>query len=129
MEFSKEEIIITPLPPASAETSKHDICKICTLYSGSGGNCTYISAGRSKILIDAGKSARTLLISGLIGGLYDFIVATFGAWSETISTTVTHIGQTIADRAKLVLKLNTGAAVLGLGYIVGLKYAFIISAE
>ena len=73
-----------------------------------------------------GKSARTLLVSGLIGGLYDFIVATFGAWSETISTTVTHIGQTIADRAKLVLKLNTGAAVLGLGYIVGLKYAFII---
>jgi len=73
-----------------------------------------------------GKSARTLLVSGLIGGLYDFIVATFGAWAETVSTTVTHIGQTIADKAKVVLKLNVGAAVLGLGYIVGLKYAFII---
>ena len=73
-----------------------------------------------------GKGAGTLLISGLIGGLYDFIVSTFGAWADTISTTVVGIGQTIADKAKVVLKLNTGAAVVGLGYIVGLKYAFII---
>lgn len=73
-----------------------------------------------------GKSAKVLLISGLIGGIYDFIVATFGLWSETLSTTVMHWGQVVSDKAKLVLKLNTGAAVLGLGYIVGLKYAFII---
>ena len=73
-----------------------------------------------------GNSAKTLLASGLIGGLYDFIVATFGAWGETLSTTVCHWGQVVADRAKLMLKVNTGAAVLGLGYIVGLKYAFII---
>ena len=73
-----------------------------------------------------GKSARTLVLSGLIGGLYDFVVATFGTWAETVSTTVTHWGAVVADKAKLVLKLNTGAAVLGLGYIVGLKYAFII---
>ena len=73
-----------------------------------------------------GKSARTLLAAGLIGGLYDFVVATFGAWAETLSTTVMHWGQVVSDKAKVVLKLNTGAAVLGLGYIVGLKYAFII---
>ena len=73
-----------------------------------------------------GSSAKTLLFAGLIGGLYDFVIATFGAWAETISTTVTHVGTVIADKAKVVLKLNTGAAVLGLGYIVGLKYAFII---
>ena len=73
-----------------------------------------------------GNNAKTLILSGLVGGLYDFIIATFGAWSETVSTTVTTIGQHIADKAKAVLKLNTGAAVLGLGYIVGLKYAFII---
>lgn len=73
-----------------------------------------------------GNNAKTLILSGLVGGLYDFIIATFGAWSETVSTTVTAIGQHIADKAKVVLKLNTGAAVLGLGYIVGLKYAFII---
>ena len=73
-----------------------------------------------------GGSAKTLVIAGLIGGLYDFAVATFGAWAETISTTVMHWGQVVSDKAKVVLKLNTGAAVLGLGYIVGLKYAFII---
>ncbi|MBR5043363.1 MAG: oligopeptide transporter, OPT family [Bacteroidales bacterium] len=73
-----------------------------------------------------GGSAKTLVIAGLIGGLYDFVVATFGAWAETISTTVMHWGQVVSDKAKIVLKLNTGAAVLGLGYIIGLKYAFII---
>lgn len=73
-----------------------------------------------------GSSAKTLLISGLIGGIYDFVVATFGAWAETISTTVMHWGQVISDKAKFVVKMNTGAAVLGLGYIVGLKYAFVI---
>ncbi len=75
---------------------------------------------------NGGQGAKTLAISGLIGGLYDFIVSTFGLWVETITTTVTHWGAVVADKAKLVLKLNTGAAVLGLGYIVGLKYAFII---
>ena len=73
-----------------------------------------------------GGSAKTLVLAGLIGGLYDFVVATFGAWAETISTTVMHWGQVVADKAKVVLKLNTGAAILGLGYIIGLKYAFII---
>ena len=73
-----------------------------------------------------GKSARTLLAAGLVGGVYDFVVSTFGAWAETLSTTVMHWGQVVADKAKLVLKLNTGAAVLGLGYIIGLKYSFII---
>ncbi len=75
---------------------------------------------------NGGKGAKTLLASGIIGGLYDFIVATLGAWSESISTTVMHWGEVVADKAKIVLKLNTGAAVLGLGYIVGLKYSFII---
>jgi putative OPT family oligopeptide transporter len=73
-----------------------------------------------------GKSARYLLISGLIGGLYDFIVSTFGWWSEVFTTRVIPWGVALADKAKLVGKLNVSAAVLGLGYIIGLKYAFII---
>lgn len=91
-----------PFPEATATTQ--------VLVSGEGG----------------GNSAKTLVTAGLIGGVYDFVVSTFGAWSETLSTTVMHWGQVVADKAKLVLKLNTGAAVLGLGYIVGLKYSFII---
>ncbi len=72
------------------------------------------------------KGAKTLLLSGLIGGLYDFAVSTFGAWAETVSTAMTSWGAVISDKAKIVVKNNTGAAVLGLGYIIGLKYAFII---
>ena len=73
-----------------------------------------------------GKGAKTLLVSGLVGGLYDFIVSTFGLWGETLTTRILPFGEAVAEKAKLVFKLNTGAAVLGLGYIVGLKYAFII---
>ena len=73
-----------------------------------------------------GDQARPLLIAGIIGGLCDFIVATFGWWNENFTTRVVGWGETLADKAKLVFKINTGAAVLGLGYIIGLKYAFII---
>ena len=73
-----------------------------------------------------GSQAKPLLIAGIVGGLYDFIVATFGWWNENFTSRVVGWGQQLADHAKLVFKVNTGAAVLGLGYIVGLKYAFII---
>lgn len=73
-----------------------------------------------------GSQAKPLLIAGLVGGLYDFIVATFGWWNEMFTTRVCALGATLADKAKIVFKVNTGAAVLGLGYIIGLKYAFII---
>ena len=73
-----------------------------------------------------GNGAKLLLASGLIGGIYDFIVSTFGWWAETFTSRVLPFGEQIADKAKVVLKLNVGAAVLGLGYIIGLKYAFII---
>ena len=75
-----------------------------------------------------GSQAKPLLMAGIIGGLYDFIVATFGWWNENFTTRVCGFGEMLAEKAKLVFKVNTGAAVLGLGYIVGLKYASIICA-
>lgn len=75
-----------------------------------------------------GKQALVLVVSGLIGGVYDFIIATFGWWSETFTTRVFGFGEMLADKFKLVFRLNVGAAVMGLGYIVGLKYAAIIVA-
>lgn len=75
-----------------------------------------------------GNQAKLLAISGLIGGLYDFTVSTFGWWTESISTRVVGWGEMLADKSKLVFKVNTSAAVLGLGYIIGLKYAAIICA-
>ena len=75
-----------------------------------------------------GDQAKPLLIAGLVGGLYDFIVGTLGWWNENFTSRVCGWGETIAEKFKLVFKINTGAAVLGLGYIVGLKYAAIICA-
>ena len=100
--FVKEKDGEYPFPEATATTQ--------VLVSGEGNS----------------KNAKVLLISGAIGGLYDFIVSTFGAWAETISTSMTHWGAIVADKAKIVVKNNVGAAVLGLGYIIGFKYALII---
>ena len=76
----------------------------------------------------SGGQAKTLIVASLIGGIYDFIVATFGWWAETITSTAASWGHTMAEKTKLVFSCNTGAALLGLGYIVGLKYAFVIFA-
>ncbi len=98
-----------PFPEATATTQ--------VLASGLGKS----SAGNS-------GQARTLVLASLIGGIYDYIVETFGWWAGVLNTHVTEWGQTLAEKTKLVLSCNTGAAVLGLGYIIGLNYAFIICA-
>ena len=77
---------------------------------------------------DKGSSqAKPLLIAGLVGGLYDFIVATFGWWNENVTSRMIPFGDDVAEKTKLVFKNNTGAAVLGLGYIIGFRYALIIT--
>ena len=75
-----------------------------------------------------GNQARPLIFAGLVGGIYDFLLSTFGWWSEVLTTRILPFGDVVAEKAKLVFKVNTGAAVLGLGYIVGLKYSLIICA-
>ncbi len=86
-----------------------------------------LASGLGKASSNAGQ-AKTLVISSLIGGLYDYLVETFGWWAGTLNTMVTSWGQHLAEKTKLVVSCNTTAAVLGLGYIIGLKYAFIIFA-
>lgn len=87
-----------------------------------------VSAQGSSGAAKEGGQAKTLIIASLIGGVYDYIVATFGWWAETVTSTANTWGQAIAEKTKVVLSCNTGAALLGLGYIVGLKYAFVIFA-
>ena len=107
--FVKEMHCKYPFPEATATTQ--------VLISAEGGNKK-----------ESGGQAKTLIIASLIGGIYDYIVATFGWWAETITTTACSWGATIAEKTKVVFSCNTGAALLGLGYIVGLKYAFVIFA-
>lgn len=87
-----------------------------------------IVSGQAASASGDNSQAKTLIVASLIGGVYDYIVATFGWWAETVTSTCNQLGQTIAEKTKLVLSCNTGAALLGLGYIVGLKYAFVIFA-
>lgn len=74
----------------------------------------------------SGSQAKPLLVAGIVGGLFDFAVAAFGAWNENFTSRCCELGTTIADKAKFVFSINTSAALLGMGYIVGLKYAAII---
>ena len=75
-----------------------------------------------------GDQAKPLIMAGIIGGLYDFVLSTFSWWSETLSTRAIPALSALADKTKMVFGINTGSAVLGLGFIVGLKYSFIIFA-
>ncbi len=86
-----------------------------------------LASGISKGGSDDGQ-AKTLVVASLIGGIYDYVVETFGFWAGTLNTLATGWGQAIAEKTKLAMSCNTGAAVLGLGYIIGLRYAFIIFA-
>ena len=88
----------------------------------------FVSDMHGKYPFPEATATTQVLMAGIIGGLYDFVVATFGWWNENFTTRVCSAGEMLAEKAKLVFKVNTGAAVLGLGYIVGLKYAFIICA-
>ena len=76
----------------------------------------------------AGNQAKPLIFAGLIGGLYDFCLSTFGFWSEVLTTRILPFGEAVAQKAKAVFTVNTSAAILGLGYIIGLKYCMIICA-
>ena len=74
-----------------------------------------------------GSQAKPLIIAGLIGGIYDFVVATFGTWAETFTSKVASLGAVAYTKAKVLFSFNIGAAVLGLGYIIGLRYALIMT--
>ena len=75
-----------------------------------------------------GSSAKPLIMASVLGGLFDFVVATFGTWAENFTSTFCSLGTTVAAKSKLFLSCNTSAALLGMGYIVGLKYATIMCA-
>ena len=114
-----------PFPEATATTQ---VLKAQEAPSSSPEGDTIVSADKTnEAPSGAVGGASTLLVAGLVGGLYDFIVATFGWWNENVTSRMLPYGDDIADKAKFVLKNNTGAAVLGLGYIIGFRYALIIT--
>ena len=108
-----------PFPEATATTQ--------VLKSGNTTDQSEADTADSPANSSSSSQAKPLLIAGLVGGLYDFIVATFGWWNENVTSRMVPFGDDLAEKAKLVFKNNTGAAVLGLGYIIGFRYALIIT--
>ena len=74
-----------------------------------------------------GSQAGLLVTSGLIGGIYDFLFQSFQLWSEVFTSRIVGIGQVLAEKTKILLQFNVSAMIVGFGYLVGLKYALIIT--
>jgi putative OPT family oligopeptide transporter len=74
-----------------------------------------------------GSQAKLLIVSGIIGGLFDFCFSAFRLWSEEITSRVVPIGEMLANKVKMVFKFNVSALIFSFGYLVGLRYALIIT--
>ncbi len=74
-----------------------------------------------------GNQAKLLVTSGLIGGLFDFCFSALRLWSEEINTRIVPFGEMLAERFKMVLKFNVSALIFSFGYLVGLRFALIIT--
>jgi putative OPT family oligopeptide transporter len=75
-----------------------------------------------------GAQARLLAIAMVCGGIYDFVVISLHLWSESFTTSLVGFMSPLTDRVKIVFSTNTSAAILGLGYIIGVRYTAIIFA-
>ena len=74
-----------------------------------------------------GSQAGVLIISALIGGVYDFMFQALGFWKETVTSTILPYGKELADKAKMIVTFNVSALIVGFGYLVGLKFSTIIA--
>ncbi len=75
-----------------------------------------------------GSSAKVLIYSLGIGIVLDYLALTFKVWSDVFTTAAVPALHMLTDKVKMVFQMNTSAAVLGLGMIIGVKYASIIMA-
>lgn len=74
-----------------------------------------------------GDQASVLAKSGLVAAAYQLLSQTLGLWRETFSTTAFDWGQRVSANVRLEFHMMTEAAIVGLGYIIGLRYALIIA--
>lgn len=75
-----------------------------------------------------GKQAKVLVLAAAVGGVFDFLVIHLEAFSEVFTTRAIPGLRELADKAKMVFKLDVLASVVGLGYIIGPRYSAIICA-
>lgn len=75
-----------------------------------------------------GSAASVLLGSMGLGFVLDILAVGLEAWRDTFTTTLVPALDSLTDKLKVIFTLNTSAAVMGLGYIIGVRYAAIICA-
>jgi putative OPT family oligopeptide transporter len=75
-----------------------------------------------------GRSAIILTYSAAVAAVFDFVGPAMHAWAEDFSTAAISFLKPFTSNVKAVVTMNTSAAVLGLGYIMGIEYASIIMA-
>jgi putative OPT family oligopeptide transporter len=63
-----------------------------------------------------------------LGLVLDFLALHLRLWRDTFTTEIVPSLRHLTEDVKAIFVLNTSAAVMGLGYIVGLRYATIIAA-
>ena len=76
----------------------------------------------------AGAQAKILIWSASIAFLFDLCVLTFGLWREIVTFHSVKFGSWLENRFAMAFRVDGLAAIVGLGYIVGLKYASIIAS-
>ncbi|UCE17304.1 MAG: oligopeptide transporter, OPT family [Gemmatimonadota bacterium] len=75
-----------------------------------------------------GKQAKVLAYAMAIGAVFDFLGPSMHAWAESFTTAMIGGLSAVTHRVKAVFSLNTSAAICGLGYLIGVRYAAIIVA-
>lgn len=76
----------------------------------------------------AGNQAWILVRSMIIGGLFDFFGDVLRIWGSHFESVQVAGGKWLADKFKLVFRMDTTAFFVGLGYIIGLRYAAVLCA-
>jgi len=75
-----------------------------------------------------GAQAKLLIQATVISGIYDFFVTTFNVWKEYVDFQFLPVMKDAAEKAKVVVKFDAIAFILGLGYVIGIRSSMLLCA-
>jgi putative OPT family oligopeptide transporter len=75
-----------------------------------------------------GAQAKLLVQATIVSAIYDFFVTTFQVWKEYVDFQFLPVMKDAAEKAKVIVKFDAIAFILGLGYVMGLRSSLILCA-
>ena len=75
-----------------------------------------------------GAQAKLLIQATVVSGIYDFFVTTFNVWKEYVDFQFLPVMRDAAEKAKVIVKFDAIAFILGLGYVMGIRSSMILCA-